>query len=101
MPYFIGHISKDGARVQSSVIHRARRHGMMSALTKDLNFLGRGMCRIAGMTVILLLAIMMLFLVTGRAHLLMLSRKGEGRLSKRTKMMIQESQTPNSTREKI
>ena len=61
---FIGMISNDGERVQSSVIRRARRVGMMSARTKDLNFLGRGSCRIAGMTVILFLESVMLFLVT-------------------------------------
>ena len=49
-------------RFQSSVIHRARTVVMMSARTKDLNFLGRGSCRIAGMTVMLFLERMMLFL---------------------------------------
>ena len=51
MHHFIGQISKDGERFQISVIHGARRVVMMSAGTKDLNFLGRGSCRIAGMTV--------------------------------------------------
>ena len=64
MHHFIGQISKDGERVQSLVIHRVRRVGMMSARTKDLNFLGRGSCRIAGMTVILFLDTVLLFLVT-------------------------------------
>ena len=64
MHHFIVQISKDGERVQSSVIHPARRVGMMSARTNDLNFLSRLSCRIAGMTVILFLESMMLFLET-------------------------------------
>ena len=42
MHHFICQISKDGVRVQSSIIHPARRVGMMSARTNDLNFLVEG-----------------------------------------------------------